>query len=68
MEAPSKFTGSGKIPSSIRDLQTRMKRLEPSKAVGTVATVYPDGVHISERTGLAPKKSRQNQSTAPRYR
>lgn len=60
-------TGKGKLSSSIRDLDQRVKRLEPRSNPGNLVRVDPTGVNIRPRNLLMGKAS-SSRSTAPRYR
>ena len=60
-------TGKGKLSSSIRDLDQRVKRLEPRSNPGNLVRVDPTGVNIRPRN-LLMGRTNGTSNNLPRYR
>ncbi len=59
--------GKGKLSTAIRDLDQRVKRLEPRSNPGTLTRVDPTGVNIRPRN-LLMGRSTGGTNNIPRYR
>lgn len=59
--------GKSKISSSIRDLDRRLKRIEPKVVPGVLTSIDPTGVSQIPINSLMGKASAKSNS-APRYR
>ena len=60
-------TGKGKLSTVIRDLDQRVKRLEPRLNPGMLTSVDPTGVSQRPKNLLSGTSSKKS-STLPRYR
>lgn len=60
-------TGRSKISTSIRDLDARVKRLEPKQVPGMLISIDPTGVSLVPKNGLIGNASSKPKNY-PRYR